>query len=145
MTEPNSQSDLKVEVTVPTHTRYLGLVGCIGEELAKRLDCYSGNREALAFHLNLVLTEAVTNAIEHAACNPAATKVRITMLVRDDELCIRVYDKGLGFDIEALPVPDPDHPSEGGFGIYCIKKLMDSVQYHRTESGNILEMRKRLG
>ena len=60
-------SIIQVDVIIPTQTKYLDLIGSIGEHIAKELDDFSGDREALAYHLNLVLTEATTNAIKHAA------------------------------------------------------------------------------
>jgi len=56
-------SVLQVDVIIPTQTKYLDLIGSIGEQIAKQLDDFSGDREALAYHLNLVLTEATSNAI----------------------------------------------------------------------------------
>ena len=142
MASTNHQSKLRVDITLPTQTRYLRLVGSIGEELAQELETYNGDRDELGYNLNLVLTEAMTNAIEHASTS--SKKVRITISVRRDELCIRVYDKGDGFDLNAIPHPDLDNPTVGGLGIFFIKTLMDSARYYKAESSNILEMRKRL-
>lgn len=136
--------NLKIEVIVPNHTRYLSLVGCVGEVVAKELASYSGNPETLAYHLNLVLTEAVNNAIEHSFSEDPELKVRVTIQVKEGTLCIKVHDHGQGFDLNAVPLPDLDHPGEGGFGLYFIKTLMDSVCYRRLKHGNVLEMRKRL-
>ena len=58
-------SIIQVDVIIPTQTKYLDLIGSIGEHIAKELDDFSGDREALAYHLNLVLTEATVNAIKH--------------------------------------------------------------------------------
>jgi len=57
--------DIHVDIVVPNKKRYLSLIGNIAEEVARALDNYGGDREALAYHLNLVLTEAMVNAIEH--------------------------------------------------------------------------------
>ena len=136
--------DVQVDVIVPTHTRYLSLIGRIGEEIAKELDRYSGNRATLAYNLNLVLTEAMTNAIEHSTSEDTKKTVRVTIHIEHENLCIRVYDHGQGFDLETVPVPDLNHPKEGGLGIFLIRNIMDSVSYRRTQEGNILEMKKKL-
>lgn len=135
---------IQVDVVVPTHTRYLSLIGHIGEQVAKELDRFSGNRDKLAYNLNLVLTEAMTNAIVHTASAALRETVRVTVCIEDGELCLRVYDHGQGFDLESVPLPDLNHPKEGGLGLFLIRNLMDSVSYQRTEEGNILEMRKKL-
>ena len=140
-----SNSIIQVEVIIPTQTKYLDLIGSIGEHIAKELDSFSGDREALAYHLNLVLTEATANAIKHSALTTKEDTVRITIHIQKNELNIKVYDHGQGFDLESSPLPDFDHPKEGGMGIFFIRTLMDSVTYTRQGECNVLEIIKYLG
>jgi serine/threonine-protein kinase RsbW len=136
-------SIIQVDVIIPTQTKYLDLIGSIGEHIAKDLDDFSGDKEALAYHLNLVLTEATTNAIKHANNDPKDT-VRITIHIQDNELNIKVYDHGQGFDLETVPLPDFDQPKENGMGIFFIRTFMDSVTYTKQSDCNILEIIKYL-
>ena len=136
-------SALQVEVIIPTQTKYLELIGSIGEHIAKDIENFSGDREILAYHLNLVLTEATTNAIKHANHNPIDT-VKISIHIYDKELNIKVYDHGQGFDLDALPLPNLDQPKENGMGIFFIRELMDSVTYTKKNDCNILEIKKYL-
>ncbi|MCF7966824.1 ATP-binding protein [Methylobacter sp. Wu8] len=135
---------IQVEVIIPTQTKYLDLIGSIGERIAKELDKFSGDREALAYHLNLVLTEATVNAIKHGTQTNPNDTVRITIHIRENELNIKVYDHGQGFDLESVPLPDFEHPQEGGMGIFFIRTLMDSVTYTRQGDCNVLEIIKYL-
>ncbi|MGR9085790.1 MAG: ATP-binding protein [Gammaproteobacteria bacterium] len=135
---------IQVDVIIPTQTKYLNLIGSIGEHIAKELEDFSGDREALAYHLNLVLTEATANAIKHANYSDPKDTVRITIHIKENELNIKVYDHGQGFDLETVPIPDFDHPKEGGMGIFLIRTLMDSVTYTREGEGNVLEIIKYL-
>jgi serine/threonine-protein kinase RsbW len=135
---------IQVDVIIPTQTKYLDLIGSIGEHIAKDLDDFSGDREALAYHLNLVLTEATTNAIKHTSQITPKDTVRITIHIQDHELNIKVYDHGQGFDLETVPLPDFDHPKESGMGLYFIRTLMDSVSYTKQTDCNILEIIKKL-
>ncbi len=137
-------SIIQVEVIIPTQTKYLDLIGSIGEHIAKELDDYSGDREALAYHLNLVLTEATVNAIKHANHKNPKDTVKITIHIQENELNIKVYDHGQGFDLESVPLPDFEHPKEGGMGIFFIRTLMDSVTYTRQGDCNVLEIIKYL-
>ncbi|MDI1231060.1 MAG: ATP-binding protein [Methylobacter sp.] len=137
-------SVIQVEVIIPTQTKYLDLIGSIGEHIAKELDDYSGDREALAYHLNLVLTEATVNAIKHAHFDNPKDTVRISIHIHENELNIKVYDHGQGFDLESVPLPDFEHPQEGGMGIFFIRTLMDSVTYTRQGDCNVLEIIKYL-
>ena len=140
----NSTANFQVDVVIPTQTKYLDLIGSIGEHIAKDLEDFSGDRDALAYHLNLVLTEATTNAIKHANSDDPKDTVRINIDIQEHELIIRVYDHGQGFDLETIPSPDFDHPKEGGMGLFFIRTLMDSVTYKSLGDCNILEIRKLL-
>ncbi len=138
------ESDIHLEIVVPNKTRYLSLIGNIAEEVARALDDYAGDREALAYHLNLVLTEAMVNAIEHTPPTDNSQTVRVCIYIADKDLRIHVHDHGQGFDLEAVPAPDFEQLDERGRGIFLIRNLMDAVDYRRTECGNVLEMHKRL-
>lgn len=139
-------NSIHIEIVVPNETRYLSLIGNIAEQVAEALDDYAGDRSALAFHLNLVLTEAMMNVIEHADPSQAEKTVRICIRIEGTSLVIRVYDQGQGFDLNSIPCPDFEQQpySERGRGIFVIRSLMDCVAYRRTESGNVLEMHKKL-
>ncbi|MBT1071808.1 ATP-binding protein [Pelotalea chapellei] len=140
------KNEIELQIRVPNQTRYLSLIGRIGENLAQELDRFDGDKNALAQHLNVVLTEAMTNAIKHANAADPDKDVFIRILVSDTELCIDVYDSGQGFDLNDLPSPvfDTDHLIEKGRGIFIIKSLMDTVVYRKCENGNVLEMKKLL-
>lgn len=137
-------STIQIDVIIPTQTKYLNLIGSIGERIAKELDNYAGDREALAYHLNLVLTEATANAIKHANYHNPKDTVRILIHIHDNELNIKVYDHGQGFDLETVPLPDFEHPKEGGMGLFLIRTLMDSVTYTKLDNCNVLEIIKYL-
>jgi serine/threonine-protein kinase RsbW len=139
-----NSSFIQVDVVIPTHTKYLDLIGSIGERIAKKLDNFTGDREALAYQLNLVLTEATVNAIKHACDDDPKNCVRITIHLQENELNIKVYDYGQGFDLETVPLPDFDHPEESGMGLFFIRSLMDSVTYTQQGDCNVLEIIKYL-
>lgn len=138
-----ADSVIHLEIVVPNETRYLSLIGNIAEEVARALEDYTGDREDLAYHLNLVLTEAMVNAIEHAPADDKHT-VKVCIQIKDKRLNINVYDQGRGFDLGAVPSPDIDLLNERGRGIFLIRTLMDGVDYRKTEGGNVLEMHKEL-
>jgi serine/threonine-protein kinase RsbW len=140
------KNKIDLEITVPNQTRYLSLIGKIGEDLARVLDNFKGDREAFAHHLNMVLTEAVVNAIKHANAADPHKEVQIRISISDKELLIRVFDQGRGFDLEAVPCPtfNSSHLDDAGRGIFIIRSLMDSVEYKRARGGNVLEMKKKL-
>ncbi len=140
------KNNIDIQITVPNQTRYLSLVGRIGENMARELDNVPGDRETLGHHINVVLTEALVNAIKHASASAPDNQVQIRINVRDKELVIRVYDNGQGFDLDLVPANGcPDPLNERGRGIFIIRSLMDSVVYKKANGGNVLEMKKKLG
>jgi serine/threonine-protein kinase RsbW len=140
------KKQIDIEITVPNQTRYLSLVGRIGENMAHELGGFSGDLETLGHHLNVVLTEALVNAIKHANAADPDKEVHIRITVSDKDLLIRVFDNGTGFDINLHPsTACPDPLNEKGRGIFIIRSLMDSVEYKKANGGNVLEMKKRLG
>mgnify|MGYP001612972128 FL=1 len=141
------KNDIALEITIPNQTRYLGLIGRIGENMAKELDRYEGDRESLAGQINMVLTEALVNAIKHANAADPTKEILVRINISDKELAIRVFDSGQGFDLNTVPSPcfNPDTPDEKGRGLFIIRSLMDSVEYKKTTEGNVLEMKKSLG
>jgi len=140
------KNKIDIEITVPNQTRYLGLIGRIGENMAHELGDLPVDCETLGHHLNVVLTEALVNAIKHANTTDPNKEVLIRISVCDRELEIKVYDNGLGFDLNLIPCSAcPDPLSEQGRGIFIIRSLMDSVEYKQAKGGNVLEMKKRLG
>jgi len=140
------KNEIVLEITIPNQTRYLSLIGKIGEDLAIVLDQYEGDRESLACQINVVLTEALANAITHANADDPTKEVLVRINISDTELAIRVFDSGHGFDLNKVPGPcsDTDILDDKGRGIFIMRSLMDSVEYKKTNDGNVLEMRKTL-
>lgn len=141
------KNEIDLQIKVPNQTRYLSLIGRIGEDLAHQLQDFSGNRQELANQLNVVLTEPMVNAIRHANAGDPEKQVNIRITISDKELLLQVFDQGQGFDLNSIPDPafdDEELLETGGRGIYIIRTLMDSVIYRTIPGGNVLEMRKRL-
>ena len=134
---------IAVDIKVPNQTRYLRLIGHIGENIARTLRGYGGDRDKLAYDLNLVLTEAMANAIQHANAGDPAKEVHIEIMIARKRLVIRVFDFGEGFDVKQYVAPR--HPlEEHGRGIYLMHTIMDEVSYRPTDTGHVLELVKKL-
>ncbi len=134
---------IAVDIKVPNQTRYLCLIGHIGENIARTLRNFSGDREKLAYDLNLVLTEAMANAIEHANDGDPAKEIHIEISIVKQQLVIKVFDFGQGFDIDQFIKPSQPL-DEHGRGIYLMSTIMDNMKYQPTENGHVLEMSKNL-
>ena len=134
---------IAVDIKVPNQTRYLCLIGHIGENIARTLDDYGGDREKLAYDLNLVLTEAMANAIQHANVGDPNKEVHIEISIVNQCLIIKVFDFGEGFDVKKYL--EPRKPlDDHGRGIYLMNTIMDEISYQKTKNGHVLEMIKNL-
>jgi serine/threonine-protein kinase RsbW len=118
-------------------------VTCIEEavELVTR-HCLAGHAatRAIRFKLQVVLSEALANAILRGNRESLDKWVDIRAELRDDAIRVHVTDEGPGFDPSAVPEPiEPDHLDEaGGRGLFLIRKLVDAVQFN--EQGNSICM-----
>lgn len=91
--------------------------------------------------IDLAVSEAVSNAIRHSN-SPKDSSIALRLISNGTKLIIEVEDTGSGFDFELIQTPDLDVPQEGGYGLFLIKQVMDSVKYERRQDGNILTMEK---
>jgi serine/threonine-protein kinase RsbW len=93
--------------------------------------------------LDLVLREALANAIVHGNRSDPQKSVRICVALQADcRMLIVVKDAGSGFDPSALPNPVVGQSlfSEHGRGIFLINRLMEDVQF-RFGRGTAIYMR----
>ena len=80
-----SENIVNVDIVVPNQTRYLSLIGNIAEQIAKQLDTAKGDRDTLAYHLDLALTEAMANAIQYGCpANYEAIRAGLSFHRRQD-------------------------------------------------------------
>lgn len=135
--------NFEIDIKVPNQTRYLSLIGKIGEDIANTIRRYRGDRQELAYQVNLVLTEAMSNAILHAPMESGeGHQIHINIAIINDNLHIKVYDRGQGFDPATLPAPDFKGLEEGGRGIFIIQSIMDTVTCRKDNGGHVIEMIK---
>ena len=92
--------------------------------------------------LMLVLSEAVTNAIQHGNKLQRQKKAHLKTWVdpTKNRLYITVEDEGSGFNPAGIPNPLDDHNllKPSGRGIYLMREYADVVSYN--EAGNCLHI-----
>jgi serine/threonine-protein kinase RsbW len=140
------KNDFDVDITLPSHTRCLRMIGRIGEKVAQEIDCPEEIREVLPGQLAVVLTEGLVNAIEHAKNIDPDKEIHVRINVSNNSLQVRIYDHGVGFDLDTVPTPcfSSNGMEDKGRGIFILRSLMDTVKYTRFDGGNVLEMKKNL-
>jgi anti-sigma regulatory factor (Ser/Thr protein kinase) len=71
-------------------------------------------------------------------------RIEVAVELREDAVEMTIQDEGPAFDPLLLPEPDVtaalDERRPGGLGVHLVRKLMDRVEYRRTEGRNCLIM-----
>jgi serine/threonine-protein kinase RsbW len=84
--------------------------------------------------LKLALTEACTNAVQHAYGNGDGV-VQISYELHRDRFVIEVADNGEGFAPPPASAGDIEALSEGGLGIAIIRALSDELEIGERRGG----------
>ena len=101
--------------------------------------------EDVVADLKLAVTEACTNAIEHAyAGDPAANEIVVRFALRDDLFAVEVQDWGIGFDAEAQPAHEEELRDHAGVGLMLIRSLTDELTIESGGAGSTVSFAKRL-
>ena len=112
----------------------------VGEKL-------EGFDEEIVNRIEVAVDEIFTN-VSRYAYHPASGSVTLRVTIDDAVATIEFEDSGREYD--PLTAKDPDitlHAEDrepGGLGIFMVKHIMDSMEYHRVDGKNILVIKKRL-
>ncbi|MBN2472254.1 MAG: anti-sigma factor antagonist [Anaerolineae bacterium] len=104
--------------------------------------------ERAVYHCQMAVDEACTNIIEHGFASSEQHGGQIETICQDDagQFTIIICDDGPPFDPTRQSDPDPNTPlterEPGGWGVYFIKKMMDSVAYDYKDGRNCLTIAK---
>lgn len=92
--------------------------------------------------IEIALTEACTNVLDHAA---AGDEYEVAVGLDDATCVIEVIDTGRGFDADRLGHAEADPSAEEGRGIQLIRALVDRVHFRsRAEAGTVVRLEKEL-
>lgn len=131
------------EFTFPARFEYLDEIRDAVAEVARN----GGFSEKTIYSLQLAADEAASNIIEHAYEGVSDAFLFMTCDMRGNEIVITMRDQGKTFDPTKVKEPnlkaDLSERQIGGLGVFLMRKLMDSVHYESSKSGNLLTMTKR--
>jgi len=132
-----SQIDCEMRVALPATLRaveeFFAEFRRRSQTLLPRADCFAAE---------LLVREALTNAVVHGCHTDAGKRVRCALRLKAGRLLIAVEDEGAGFDWrqawhKAVAVPDCS-----GRGIEILRKYSSRVRYN--ERGNAVTIMKRI-
>jgi serine/threonine-protein kinase RsbW len=101
-----------------------------------------GVDEACLTDIEIALTEACTNVLDHAA---EGDEYEVVAGLDDSTCVIDVVDTGRGFDADSLGHAEAEPSAEEGRGIQLIRALVDQVHFtSRPERGMVVHLEKEL-
>jgi len=131
----------KKELKVPAHIDYLGDLRDFVVQIGKKHKF----SDKLINAFKLAVDEAATNIIRHSYREKEGL-ITIRAIVRKNSLTLSIIDQGIYFDPRRVKDPDLnryiDIGKKGGLGIFIMRKLMDKIDYRKTEEGNELRITK---
>ena len=123
-------------------------VDCIEEAVALlTYHCTAGDpgRGRLRFRLQIVLAEAIANAILRGNREDGDKSVDVRAMLLDEEVRLYVTDQGPGFDPRTIP--DSLHPGHleepNGRGLFLMRHLADGIVFNREGNSVCITLRRR--
>lgn len=102
----------------------------------------------IEYDLNLAMDEMVTNVAKHAYPQGGEHQITVNISLSEDEFVALIEDDGIEFDPVQHPNPDLDaslaERKNGGLGIFLVRQIMSSMEYHRVQGKNRVTLRKKL-
>lgn len=92
--------------------------------------------------LQTAFIEGVANAIRHAQEIIKHGCLRCALRLLEDGLEMSIIDHGVGFDLEAVPLPRFEELAESGRGIFMMRQLVDELEYRKGATENELVLRR---
>lgn len=129
---------IPAERTIPATLKALGELG--GHTRAFVFSCATHDAEATAGALELAVHEIGVNIVRHAYDSQGGW-LSIAYRIEGDDLVVTLTDAGRPFEPEDAVEPDPDQPTEGGYGLFLVAQLVDDLTYTRTRDRNRWELR----
>ena len=98
----------------------------------------------LQTRVELAVHEVCMNIVDHAYGAehvPGPDDLTIDGAIDPHAVRIEVRDRGAGFDLDAMPKPEPGVPQIRGYGLVIVEKLVDELGYVRRDDTNIWSLR----
>jgi serine/threonine-protein kinase RsbW len=137
-----------IEIKIPAKPDYVGVIRLTLSGITSRMGFTYEEIE----DIKIAISEACTNAIQHAYSEDEGGEVVIGFAIYPDKLEMMVADNGKSFNFEKTrselgpytQFSTTEQLTEGGLGLYLIETLMDEVRV-LNHSGVTVFMGKYLG
>ena len=106
-----------------------------------------GLDDRTVYVVNLTIEEMVTNMLKYGYDDTNLHEILLRLEVQPGVVQLVLEDDGHEFNPVAAPEPDVNQPAEdrepGGLGIHLVRKLVERMEYERTDGRNRLTVRIR--
>lgn len=109
-------------------------------EFRRRSNALIGRQNCFA--AELLVREALTNAVVHGCGSNPVKQVRCSLRLRGSRLFIAVEDEGEGFDWRATRSSRADIPDGSGRGMEILHRYANRVRFN--DKGNVVMMLKQI-
>tara|TARA_B100000900_G_C20583216_1_gene718441 strand:+ start:2026 stop:2433 length:408 start_codon:yes stop_codon:yes gene_type:complete len=101
------------------------------DECLNSIEGYKELSEDKQYEIMLVLSEAVTNAIEHGNELNSSKKVKLDIILSSEGIVAEIYDEGSGFDPTMLvnPLEKKAILRDHGRGWFLMKHYCSSIEW----------------
>ena len=101
-----------------------------------------GVKPEVTSDIELALTEACTNVLEHSG---EGDEYEVSAGIDGDQCVIEVVDRGGGFDGSTQGLVGAEADAEGGRGIQLMRALVDTVEFtSRPSKGTVVHLERAL-
>ncbi|MEJ5229994.1 MAG: ATP-binding protein [Pseudothermotoga sp.] len=100
--------------------------------------------DEIIWDTELGTNEALTNIIRHTYKNEEGKYITMTLIWEEPEKKLQILLRDFGKPVDpSVMIPKmPSAEKEGGFGLYIIHKIFQTVELVNLENGNLLKMTK---
>jgi serine/threonine-protein kinase RsbW len=133
-----------ITLTLQANLRYVriaSIMACNVAEIFADFTCNSTDIAEFCHAYELSVSEAFTNSVRYAKPSQPEKQVTIRFSSDNSSLAVSIIDTNSQFN-PVTQAPDISSYPEGGYGLFLIHRLMDTVSYTREDGTNILTMTK---
>ncbi|AQX56317.1 anti-sigma B factor RsbW [Priestia flexa] len=131
-----------VEMKIPAKPDYVAIIRLTLSGVANRMGFSYDDIE----DMKIAISEACTNAVQHAYKEDENGEVKVGFGLFSDRLEVMVVDKGESFNFEELKEKIGPYETEkevemlpeGGLGLYLIETLMDEVKMMNSKGVTLM-------
>ncbi len=130
-----------LKITIPSD---LNLISPLRQFVAQVLREHGFDEEAV-HDVEIALSEALTNVIEHNYQLTGSYRLDVTCIIARDKCTIEVHDEGRAFDpttVEVPPIQEQRTKRDYHLGMMYIRRCVDELHYTAIPGGNTLTMVK---